>query len=131
MISGIDDSFRRFAKRFVRHYWEEVASSDDVPTWESLPESGRVQPLHEIVYETSCHHTTGPASGNICSLRMMNTAGNVWRFTFSRKNRRWHLITATSGSADNDAHVNLLDDQYEHWFRPFLERIVFKALRSD
>ena len=132
MISGIDANFRRFAQRFVRHYWAEVAQGElDERSASTATERG-LGASEEIAYETSCHHTHNDHElANICSLRMMNHNGDVWRFTFRRKNGTWILVTATSGSEQNETRVNLLDAEYEPAFRPFLERIVHKAGRND
>lgn len=52
---------------------------------------------------------------------------DVWRFTFRLQKGQWTIQSATSGSSDDEARVNWLDEVYSQWFRPMLNRLIRKS----
>jgi len=127
--SAIDAEFKRFAQRFVRCYWEEIARG--APEFASHSEPCKQTPeelLQEIDYDASCERAEGESvCDGTCVLRMVGAGGDAWRFTFRQGNAKWLLVAATSGSKQDEARVDLLDEVYAQWFRPFLERIIDSA----
>jgi hypothetical protein len=119
--------FAVFCKRFVRNYWNEIAQgSAELPGSEPCGQSLEGL-LSEIEYSTSCEHGGDRRALGLFTLRMTNATGDVWRFTFRSKNGRWTIQSASSGSPNNDAGVNWLDEVYSQWFLPFLHRIIGKS----
>ncbi len=124
-----DITFEQFAHQFVRCYWEEVARGAPEFAGHSEPcDRTPEELLQEIKYEASLEFAEGgSACETMYALRMMDTAGDVWRFWFRHGSNRWFLVRATSGSSQDEARVDLLDEVYGHWFRSFLERIMDNA----
>ena len=58
---------------------------------------------------------------------MSNTIGDAWRFVFANDRRLWTIETATSGSMPEINLVDLLDETYAEYFRPFLDRVLANA----
>lgn len=119
--------FTVFCQRFVRNYWDEIAQGSlELPGSEPCEQSLE-ELLTEIEFSSSCEDDGDRKNLGLFILRMTNTAGDVWRFTFRAKNGQWAIQSATSGSPSNDARVNWLDEVYSQWFRPLLDRLIRKS----
>ena len=112
--------FDKFSQRFVRNYWDTIAQDAlDLPGSEPS-EKSLEELLSEIHYSISSEH-------GLFTLLMINTLGDIWRFTFRLHKGRWTIHSATSGNPENHALVNWLDEVYSPWFQPFLDKLVQKS----
>ena len=117
--------FEQFAQDFVRKYWETLKSgafsmAPDEPVEKTVEEL-----LSEITHETEFRPASGHG-GPLYTLRMMNTLGDWWLFTFRDSNRAWELVEASAGSGDETPH-DLLGPAYSQSFEPFLRHVVEAA----
>ena len=112
----------QFVKRFVNAYWEDVANNPAEFADHSDPCS---ETLDELLADVTVNWTQN--SPEHLNLEMSNTIGDAWRFVFANDRRLWTIETATSGSMPEINLVDLLDETYAEYFRPFLDRVLANA----
>jgi hypothetical protein len=117
-------SFELFAVAFVRNYWDTVKSGDfPMPPHEPVEET-----IEELLSAVSHQTETSESAAHrgACVLRMMNTHGDWWVFTFRDRGPAWEIVEASSGSGDHPPH-DLLGPTYAPYFEPFLRHVTSAA----
>lgn len=124
----MEERFKDFAARFVYAYWEVVKSGTfamppNEPVEESLEELlGRVSHSTEIQNSTN-------RSAPIYNVRMEDTLGDWWLFSFRDVSGTWELTGASAKSDDKKNPHDLLGAVYAGWFRPFLTHVTELATK--
>lgn len=110
-----------FAGRFVRTYWETIKSGDfPMPPNEPVEE-----PLDLLLSRISHATEFGRDSDHprLCKIRMKDTFGDWWIFSFRKSTNGWELIACLAGSSRGSQH-DLLGPIYADYFEPFLRRVT-------
>ena len=111
-----------FTDSFVRSYWAEVVS--DPPEFADHSDPC-TETLEKLLADVTVEwHQNAPEHLEIV---MQNRSGDAWRFTFVNSANKWTIHSATSGSPPSIDTVNMLDEVYSEYFRPFLEHIITAA----
>jgi hypothetical protein len=122
--------FDSFAGNFVHTYWETVkAGTFAMPPNEPVDES--VDELLARVSHTTELQNLARKRGPVYRLRMTNTCGNWWLFSFRHGKSGWELIAASARSNDKRRPHNLLGPVYARWFHPFLTQVTEQATRRQ
>jgi hypothetical protein len=115
--------FEPFAVEFVRAYWQTVKDGDfSMPPNEPVEES-----LDELLSTISHETQLEPLSSHrqlIYKLRMTQTLGSWWLFSFREKARTWELVASTAKSDDDENPHDLLGPVYSRWFESFLRHVT-------
>lgn len=118
--------FESFARDFVRAYWQTVKSGNfSMPPNEPVEET--VDELlaavsHETEIDTSSTH-----SGRVFKVRMTNTQGDWWIFSFREISGTWNLVACSARSGEDGKPHDLLDTVYSQYFGPFLRHVTEAA----
>jgi hypothetical protein len=123
MNNSPNSKFDLFASNFVRAYWETVKKNTfpmppDEPIEETLDEL-----LSVISHVTEIEKHTPPLE-SLFRIRMTNTDGDWWLFSFHAGNEEWTLINCLAKSDHDNIPHNLLGPSYSQFFRPFLNHVV-------
>jgi hypothetical protein len=125
MDASVHSRFDRFAATFVRKYWEIVKSGAfPMPPDEPVEETAE-ELLSDVSHQTEVRSASS-RGGPACALRMTNTHGDWWLFTFRDNGRAWELVGA-SASSDNQTPHDLLGAVYSQYFEPFLRHVTEAA----
>ena len=99
--------FEEFAECFVRCYWQDVKDHPDLePVEESLQEL-----LNNMTWKISSLFGTQ-------KIKMKNTDGDKWSFSFRPENDYWKLTALSSNGK------NLLAAPYDDYFLSMINRTV-------
>jgi hypothetical protein len=117
--------FELFAEAFARKYWETVKSGAfSMPPDEPVEES-----VDELLSGVSRQMELMPSAGDggpECVLRMINSHGDWWVFTFRGTRRAWEIVGASAGSSDHTSH-DLFGPVYAQYYAPMLRHVSMAA----
>jgi len=112
----------QFIDRFVNSYWADVADNPPEFADHSDPCTETLDELLANVANNWQQNTP-----EHLAIQMSNTAGDAWRFVFSNSRHQWTIKSASSGTLPDIDRVDLLDETYVEYFRPFLDRVIATA----
>ncbi len=118
--------FARFARDFVRIYWQTVKSGDfSMPPHEPSEETVD-ELLSEVSHTTEIEPSTA-RSGALYKLLMTSKFGDWWLFSFRDGVPAWTLVGCAARSDDDSQPHDLLAPVYSQYFEPFLRHVTEAA----
>jgi hypothetical protein len=115
--------FESFSSAFVRAYWQTVKEGKfSTPPDEPVEET--VEELVSSVTQETETVQPGTGSGPLYKLRMTNTGGDWWLFSFREGPRGWVLAGCSARSGEHGKPHDLLGPIYCAYFDPFLRHVT-------
>ena len=123
MNNSLKSNFDLFASKFVHAYWNTVKNNTfpmppDEPIIETLDAL-----LSKISHITEIEKHTPPLE-SLFRIRMANTDGDWWLFSFHVVNDEWVPVACLAKSDHDEKPHNLLGPQYSQLFQSFLTHVA-------